>query len=66
MGVGFGISVSVDAALVTPVLPSTNNRAKAMGIIPLANTLPQSLTSATVALIISTSHLAYSFQVWIR
>ncbi len=56
-GVGFGISVLIDAALVTPVLSSANNQA-------IANALPLSL--APVAFIISTNPLAYTFQVWIR
>ena len=55
LGVGFGISVLIDAALVTPVLPSANNQAKAIGSIPLANALPLSL--APIAFIISTNHL---------
>jgi MFS family permease len=56
LGIGFGLYVSVDAALVTQVLPSANNRAKDMGIINIANTLPQSLAPAAAAFIISASH----------
>lgn len=56
LGMGFGIYTSVDAALVTQVLPSANDRAKDMGIINIANTLPQSLAPAAAAFIISASH----------
>ena len=56
LGAGLGIYLSVDVALVTLVLPSANNRAKDMGIINIANTLPQSLAPALAALIIGTTH----------
>lgn len=56
LGAGFGIYSSVDAALITEVLPSANNRGKDMGIINIANTLPQSLAPAVAAFIISASH----------
>lgn len=63
LGVGFGIYVSVDGALVTQVLPSANNRGKDMGIINIANTLPQSLAPAAAAFIISTSHSYFALFV---
>lgn len=56
LGVGFGLYVAVDAALVTQVLPSANDRAKDMGIVNIANTLPQSLAPAGAAFIISATH----------
>jgi len=36
LGLGFGMYLAVDLALVTQVLPSANNRAKDMGIINIA------------------------------
>jgi MFS family permease len=37
-GLGFGIYLSVDAALMTEVLPSSADRAKDLGILNIANT----------------------------
>jgi MFS family permease len=56
LGVGFGTYLAVDTALVTQVLPSANDRAKDMGIVNIANTLPQSLAPAVAAFIISSTH----------
>jgi MFS family permease len=56
LGAGFGMYFAVDAAVVTLVLPSAQNRAKDMGIFNIANTLPQSLGPAIAALIITTTH----------
>ncbi len=56
LGVGFGTYIAVDAALVTQVLPSANNRAKDLGIVNIANTLPQSLAPAVAVFIVSASH----------
>jgi MFS family permease len=56
LGIGFGMYIAVDAALVTLVLPSANNRAKDMGIVNIANTLPQSLAPALAAFIITATH----------
>ncbi|GAA4190301.1 MFS transporter [Streptosporangium oxazolinicum] len=43
MGVGFGIYLSVDNALVTQVLPTAEGRAKDLGVINIANSGPQVL-----------------------
>ncbi|GCE46019.1 Na+/melibiose symporter-like transporter [Thermosporothrix hazakensis] len=56
VGVGFGMYTSVDGALVTQVLPSAENRGKDMGIINIANTLPQSLAPAFASIIINATH----------
>jgi MFS family permease len=52
-GLGFGIYLSVDTALMTEVLPSADDRAKDMGILNIANTAGQvlapGLASVTVA-----------------
>ena len=41
MGFGFGIYTSVDFALITQVLPGAEDRAKDLGVINIANALPQ-------------------------
>ena len=41
MGVGYGIYTSVDFALITQVLPGAEDRAKDLGVINIANALPQ-------------------------
>jgi MFS family permease len=43
MGIGFGIYLSVDNALVTQVLPAAAGRAKDLGVINIANSGPQVL-----------------------
>lgn len=43
MGIGFGIYLSVDNALVTQVLPAAEGRAKDLGVINIANSGPQVL-----------------------
>ena len=56
LGLGFGMYTAVDLALITQVLPSANNRAKDLGIINIANTLPQSLGPVIAAFIIGSTH----------
>ncbi|WP_329128556.1 MFS transporter [Streptomyces caniferus] len=41
LGVGFGVFTSVDFALMTQVLPAAADRGKDMGVINVANALPQ-------------------------
>jgi MFS family permease len=43
LGVGFGIYTAVDFALITQVLPTDADRAKDLGVINIANALPQVL-----------------------
>jgi MFS family permease len=43
MGIGFGVYLSVDNALVTQVLPAATGRAKDLGVINIANSGPQVL-----------------------
>ncbi|MEV6983361.1 MFS transporter [Sphaerisporangium sp. NPDC051017] len=43
MGVGFGVYLSVDNALITQVLPAAAGRAKDLGVINIANSGPQVL-----------------------
>ncbi|WP_206831815.1 MFS transporter [Alicyclobacillus fructus] len=44
MGIGTGTYMAVDLALVTRVLPNPEDTAKDLGVINIANALPQSLT----------------------
>ena len=53
MGLGFGVDLSVDQALVTQVLPSAAGRAKDLGIINIANSGPQVLAPAIAAPLVS-------------
>ena len=53
-GVGFGLYMSVDAALMTEVLPSEGTDAgKDLGILNVATNIPQALSSGIAALIIT-------------
>ena len=53
LGLGFGVYLSVDQALVTQVLPSAAGRAKDLGIINIANSGPQVLAPAIAAPLVS-------------
>ena len=53
IGLGYGVYLSVDAALVTQVLPSAAGRAKDLGIINVANSGPQVLAPAIAAPLVS-------------
>jgi MFS family permease len=53
LGLGFGVYLSVDQALVTQVLPSAASRAKDLGIINVANSGPQVLAPAIAAPLVS-------------
>ncbi|MGY5123925.1 MFS transporter [Streptomyces nigrescens] len=52
LGVGFGIFTSVDFALMTEVLPAAAHRGKDMGLINIANALPQVAAPALAAPIV--------------
>lgn len=45
-GIGFGIYLAVDLALVSQVLPNTDDASKDLGVFNIAATLPQSLAPA--------------------
>ncbi len=51
-GFGFGIYISVDAALMTEVLPNENTRGKDLGILNMANTGGQILAPAASSLVV--------------
>ncbi|MET8140474.1 MFS transporter [Sphaerisporangium sp. NPDC005288] len=53
MGVGFGIYLAVDNALVTQVLPAATGRAKDLGLINIANSGPQVLGPVIAGPIVS-------------
>jgi MFS family permease len=53
LGLGFGVYLSVDQALVTQVLPAATGRAKDLGIINIANSGPQVLAPAIAAPLVS-------------
>jgi len=52
-GLGFGVYVAVDVALITQVLPTTADRAKDLGVLNIANTLPQLVGPAIAATLIT-------------
>ncbi|MBI2244924.1 MAG: MFS transporter, partial [Nocardioides sp.] len=52
MGVGYGIYTSVDFALITQVLPGAEDRAKDLGVINIANALPQVFAPFIAAVIL--------------
>lgn len=52
-GLGFGVYVAVDVALITQVLPTTADRAKDLGVLNIANTLPQLIGPAIAATLIT-------------
>jgi MFS family permease len=56
LGFGFGGYLGVDLALITQVLPLASTRGKDLGVINIANTLPQAVGAALAALVINTFH----------
>jgi MFS family permease len=56
LGFGLGAYLAVDVAIVTLVLPSAKNRAKDMGIINIANTLPHSVAPVLAGFILALTH----------
>lgn len=53
LGLGYGVYVAVDNALITQVLPTARDRAKDLGIVNLANTAPQALAPMIAGAIIA-------------
>lgn len=53
LGLGFGVYTSVDFALMTEVLPNAVDRGKDLGVINVANALPQVLAPALAAPIVT-------------
>jgi MFS family permease len=59
LAVGFGTYSAVDFAMITQVLPAANDRAKDLGVINIANALPQVLAPGVAAVVLSLD-LGYS------
>lgn len=53
LGVGFGVYWAVALAVLTQVLPAASNRAKDIGVINVANSLPQVITPVVAGLILT-------------
>ncbi|MFD1947271.1 MFS transporter, partial [Nocardioides aestuarii] len=53
LGLAFGIYTAVDFALITQVLPAAEERAKDLGVINIANALPQVLAPVCAGVILS-------------
>jgi MFS family permease len=53
MGVGYGVYLAVDNALITQVLPSDVDRARDLGIVNIANTAPQAIAPALAGIVIT-------------
>lgn len=54
LGLGFGVYMSVDQALITQVLPGAADRGRDLGLINIANSAPQVLGPALAAPLVST------------
>ena len=52
MGVGYGIYTAVDFALITQVLPGAEDRGKDLGVINIANALPQVFAPVVAAVLL--------------
>jgi len=53
LGAGFGVYLAVDVALITEVLPTAADRGKDLGVINIANTLPQTVAPALCGLLVT-------------
>ncbi|MYV94783.1 MFS transporter [Streptomyces sp. SID1034] len=53
LGVGYGVYTSVDFALLTDVLPSAADRGRDLGVINIANALPQVLAPVVAAPVVT-------------
>lgn len=53
LGVGFGVYTSVDFALLTDVLPTAGDRGRDLGVINIANALPQVLAPVIAAPVVT-------------
>ncbi|MFC7753728.1 MFS transporter [Tsukamurella soli] len=60
-GLGMGVYMAVDLALVTDVLPDTEHAAKDLGVFNIASALPQSIAPAIAPAILAVGGRSYSF-----
>ena len=58
-GLGFGVYMAVDLALVADVLPDTENNAKNLGVMNIAGALPSSIAPAIAPVILAISSGSY-------
>jgi MFS family permease len=56
LGIGFGAYLGVDIALITQLLPSANARGKDLGVINIANALPQVVGVTIAAFVVNAFH----------
>ncbi len=56
LGVGFGIYWAVAMAVLTQVLPAASDRAKDLGVVNIANALPQVIAPAIAGVLLATTH----------
>jgi MFS family permease len=56
LGVGFGIYWAVALAILTQVLPAASDRAKDLGVINVANSLPQVVGPAIAGVVLAATH----------
>ncbi|ROQ39735.1 Na+/melibiose symporter-like transporter [Frondihabitans sp. PhB188] len=67
MGFAYGIYASIDTALVVDVLPNADKPGKDLGVINIANALPQSLAPAFAGLLLGIGSAAgqnYTLMLW--
>ena len=53
LGIGYGWYLAVDQALITQVLPTAGDRAKDLGVINIANSMPQVLAPVLAAVLVT-------------
>jgi MFS family permease len=58
-GLGFGLYMAVDLALVADVLPDTGSAAKDLGVMNIAGALPSSIAPAVAPVILAAGHGSY-------
>ena len=58
-GLGFGVYMAVDLALVADVLPDTDHNAKNLGVTNIAGALPSSIAPAIAPVILAISSGSY-------
>ncbi|MBW4096224.1 MAG: MFS transporter [Acidobacteria bacterium] len=59
LGIGYGAYLAVDFALLTQVLPNAVNRGKDLGVINIANSLPQVVTPVIAWFLVTGVHGGY-------
>ena len=59
-GIGFGMYMAVDLALVVDVLPDTGSTAKDLGVLNIAGALPFALAPAVAPLVLSATGGSYT------